>query len=235
MLPRTQPVYWAARGAPGPQMPPTPLWIQVTPPRGCPCWAEWEVGLGVYRASSDQQDVWMGQGGHQGGAGGTGSEGPDGVPGLHHRHGHQHQGLPSMPPSSSATLWGKGAMSRGEGCTLTRWNQVGAQQLGLASAPWDMPGPVGVWTATEHKKSLCSHLALDLASFHFPPYCQLPVPWGRHDLGPSCPTYPSLQAQTAQDMSMQEHPCKTGTGNFFTNFIQLEEVQFKKTEKFVSS
>lgn len=68
MLPRTWPVLLGSPCAPQPiNAPLAPLdpvhshWGQ-----GHPCWAEWAVV--EYRSSSDQQDVWIGQGCHQRGS-----------------------------------------------------------------------------------------------------------------------------------------------------------------------
>ena len=145
MLPRTQPVYWAACVPPGPQMPPHCLWIQVTPPgaRAAHAGQSGQWGWRVYRASSDQQDVWMGQGGRQRGARGTGSEALTVCQGCTTGTATCTRGCSSMPPSSSATLWGKGARVGERGAHLQGGTKLSPTVRASASAPWDMPGPVG--------------------------------------------------------------------------------------------
>ena len=63
-LSRTRPVYWAVSVTPSPQMPPQCLWIQFTPPGARAAHAGQSRQWG-YRVSSDQQDIWTGQGGHR--------------------------------------------------------------------------------------------------------------------------------------------------------------------------
>ena len=124
-LPRPQPVYWAARVPPGPQMPPHCLWIQFTPPevRAAHAGQSGKWG-GGYRASSDQQDVWTGQGGHQRGAGGTGSGALTVCQSCTTGMAAHTRGWSSTPPSSSATLWGKGARVGERGAYLQRGTKL---------------------------------------------------------------------------------------------------------------
>ena len=218
-------------------MPPHCLWIQFTPPgvRAAHAGQSGKWG-GGYRASSDQQDVWTGQGSHQRGAGGTGSGALTVCQSCTTGMAAHTRGWSSMPPSSSATLWQR-CQSGGEGCILTTWNQVKTNSQGFCLSASGHAWSSRVWTATEHKKSLCSHLALDLASVstsHRAASCQYtlgkPRPWPT--LLQLCPKA-SKHTDCTGTCPHKDTPARLVQ---VTSFIQLEEVkQIEKTEKFVSS
>ena len=113
------------------------------------------------------------------------------------------RGCSSMPPSSSATLWGKGARVEEVGTHLHGVEPVWTQPSEFCSSILGPTWPSWVGTATEHRRSLCSHWALALvfpspSPSHQGDSCQHAL--GRGDLRPAqlqlCPK--TLCTQTAQ-------------------------------------
>ena len=96
------------------------------------------------------------------------------------------KGCSSMPPSSSATLWSKGARM-GEGSAHLQgvepvWTQPSEFSFSILGPAW----PSRVGTATAHRRSLCSHWALALvcpSPSHRGDSCQHTL--GKADLWPA--------------------------------------------------
>ena len=150
------------------------------------------------------------------------------------------RGCSSMPPSSSATLWGKGARVEEVGAHLHGVEPVWTQPSEFCSSILGPTWPSWVGTATEHRRSLCSHWALVLV---------FPSPSHRGDscqqaLGKGHPAHLSLssarKASGHTDCTgtrpQKDSPAKPGQVTFSLNFIETEDVkQNKKTEKSVSN
>ena len=149
--------------------------------------------------TQEHTHIWMGQGGQ------TGLRsrvwGSDGVPGMHHRHGCPHQGLLQHSSLQLCHPLGQRCQSGGGGAHLQRVEPVWAQPSEFCSSILGPAWPSRVGTATERRRSLCSHGGLALvfpSPSHQDDSCQ-------HSLGRGDPAHLSsssapkpLGTQTAQ-------------------------------------
>ena len=111
-------------------------------------------------ANYEHTHIWMGQGGQTGPR--SRVWGSDGVPRLQHRHGRPPQELLQHASVQLATFWGKGARVGERGVHLQEVEPVWTQPLEFCSSILGPAWPSRVGTATEHRRSLCSHWALAL-------------------------------------------------------------------------
>ena len=111
--------------------------------------------------TQEHTHIWTGQGGQMGPR--SRVWGSDGVPRLQHRHGRPPQELLQHASVQLATFWGKGARVGERGAHLQGVEPIWTQLSEFCSSILGLTWPSRVGTATEHRRSLCSHWALTLA------------------------------------------------------------------------